>query len=51
MVAERAARRAIEAISRTGTLTTDITVLNERITALEGLCDTLLTIIKTITGE
>ena len=35
MVAERAARRAIEAISRVGTLTTDVAALAARVEALE----------------
>ena len=34
----RAANRAVEAISRVGTLTSDIATLNDRVASLEGVC-------------
>jgi len=48
MVAERAARRAIESISRCATLNTDVTALTERVDALEGLCADLVEIIAAL---
>jgi hypothetical protein len=45
MVAERAARRAIEAMSVAGTLRTDVEALTARIDALEALCADLIEII------
>lgn len=51
MVAERAARRAIEAISRCGTIGTDVEALTARVDAVEALCADLIEIIAAITGE
>ena len=51
MVAERAARRAIEAISVAGTLRTDVEALTGRVDALESLCRDLVEIIAAIAGE
>lgn len=41
-VSERAARRAIEAISRVGTLNTDVVELTARVDGLTELCNVLV---------
>lgn len=48
--AERAARRAIEAISRVGTMSTDISALADRIEALEASNRDLTTVLETVLG-
>ncbi len=48
--AERAARRAIEAISRVGTLNTDFASLGDRVTALEASNRDLMSILGEVLG-
>ncbi len=51
MVAERAARRAIQAMSVAGTIRKDVEALTGRIDVLEALCRDLVEIIATMAGD